>query len=101
MEDISGTDENEQIIPASLEKLLGMSERLVKAREDVRQERQEDRVRCQSCDRKASEEELSKCKGCNEVWYCNKECQTVGWNEKGHKGECKVLKVVSSMDLEG
>ncbi|RAL65919.1 hypothetical protein DID88_005581 [Monilinia fructigena] len=88
------------IIPTSLEKLLAISERLVQSGESLKRCNQENLVMCQSCDRKASEEELSRCKGCSEVWYCGKECQTKGWNEKGHKSECKVLKVVAGIGLE-
>ncbi|KAI9642083.1 hypothetical protein NHQ30_009954 [Ciborinia camelliae] len=87
------------IIPTSLEKILGMGKKFIKIREDMKEDSQEGMVECQSCERKASEEELSRCKGCNEVLYCDKECQTKGWNEKGHKGECKVLKAVASMGL--
>ena len=47
-----------------------MSERFAKAREGE----DESMVRCQSCERKASEEVLSRCKGCSEVWYCGKVC---------------------------
>lgn len=27
------------------------------------------------------------------------ECQIKGWNEQGHKSECKVLKTICNMDL--
>ncbi|KAA8569414.1 hypothetical protein EYC84_001052 [Monilinia fructicola] len=75
------------IIPTSLEKLLAISERFVESREGLKENNPENLVACQSCGRKGSEEELSRCKGCSEVWYCGKECQTKGWNEKGHKNE--------------
>ncbi|ATZ53306.1 hypothetical protein BCIN_09g01780 [Botrytis cinerea B05.10] len=87
------------IIPASLDKLLGMSERFIKARESIEENSRGDLVICHSCERKDSEEQLSRCKGCSEVWYCGKECQIKGWNEQGHKSECKVLKTVCNMDL--
>ncbi|ESZ92401.1 hypothetical protein SBOR_7209 [Sclerotinia borealis F-4128] len=88
------------IVPTSLDKLLVMSEKFVKVRANMVDNIQEGVVNCQSCDRKASEEELSRCKGCNEVRYCGKKCQTEGWIEKGHKSECKVLKVMGGMELE-
>ncbi|TGO38134.1 hypothetical protein BHYA_0081g00300 [Botrytis hyacinthi] len=87
------------IIPSSLDKLLGMSGRFIKARESTEEGSQGDLVTCQSCERKDSEEQLSRCKGCSEVWYCGKECQTKGWNEQGHKSECKVLKMLRGMNL--
>ncbi|KAJ8067297.1 hypothetical protein OCU04_004653 [Sclerotinia nivalis] len=80
-----GTDEGKQIIPTSLERLLGISKRFLNAPENVEENSPENLVTCQSCERKAGEEELSRCKGCSEVWYCGKECQTEGWNSKGHK----------------
>ncbi|KAF7933856.1 uncharacterized protein EAE98_003565 [Botrytis deweyae] len=88
------------IIPSSLDKLLGMSERFIKARESTEEDSRGVLVTCQSCERKDSEEQLSRCKGCSEVWYCGKECQTKGWNEQGHKSECKVLRMVCGMNLK-
>ncbi|KAK4121372.1 hypothetical protein N657DRAFT_127313 [Parathielavia appendiculata] len=37
---------------------------------------------------------LMKCTGCSEVEYCSKECQVQGWNEGGHKEDCKVIKAI-------
>ncbi|CAD6444585.1 14d3c16e-dbd7-4e8a-87c3-a8289bf82955 [Sclerotinia trifoliorum] len=87
------------IIPASLERLLGISKRFLDASENIEENSRGNRVTCQSCERRGSEEELSRCKGCSEVWYCGKECQTEGWNSKGHKSECKILQTVGGMDL--
>ncbi|KAM3075300.1 hypothetical protein ACMFMF_005978 [Clarireedia jacksonii] len=83
------------IVPASLEKLVSMSERYLKEREDLGPEvGREDILRCQACEKSGNREELSRCRGCEAVWYCDKACQTKGWSERGHKGECKVLKAV-------
>jgi hypothetical protein len=66
---------------------------------------------CQGCGHKA--DTLKKCARCNWFWYCDKACkspasptarreranppddqvcQTLAWNQKGHKGDCKLLK---------
>lgn len=71
---VSGSDEGEQIIPTSLGKLLDMSERYIKAQENIEANSQEILVACQSCERKANEEELSRCTGCSKVYYCGKVC---------------------------
>jgi hypothetical protein len=56
-----------------LEKLIGMSERYLKEREDLGLEAgKEHMVRCQACDKSRNQEELSRCRGCEAVWYCDK-----------------------------
>ena len=35
---------------------------------------------------------LYNCKGCREVRYCSRACQTSDWKEGGHKAKCKRLK---------
>ncbi|AEO57011.1 hypothetical protein MYCTH_106609 [Thermothelomyces thermophilus ATCC 42464] len=60
---------------------------------------------CESCGRttrKGAEAEegkagLMRCTGCGEMEYCSKECQIKGWNEDGHKGECKVIKAIRAV----
>ncbi|KAH6679748.1 hypothetical protein B0J14DRAFT_305734 [Halenospora varia] len=81
-----------QVIPTSLENLLAMS---AKWKEDSKGEK-----KCQGCGKGEGESKMVKCKGCESVWYCGKECQVEGWSEKGHKSECKVLKSVREIFLE-
>jgi hypothetical protein len=50
-----------------------MSERYLKEREDLGPEAgKEHIVRCQACDKSSNREELSRCRGCEAVWYCDK-----------------------------
>ncbi|KAJ9156505.1 hypothetical protein NKR23_g855 [Pleurostoma richardsiae] len=41
--------------------------------------------------------ELMKCLGCGRVRYCGKACQVRGWNEGGHKTDCKILKAMNQI----
>jgi hypothetical protein len=42
----------------------------------------------QACDYcRSPSRKLSICKGCNAVWYCDRDCQKAGW--KAHKSDCK------------
>ncbi|KAL2003085.1 hypothetical protein VTN02DRAFT_5029 [Thermoascus thermophilus] len=45
---------------------------------------------CHRCDQR--KDSLQKCGKCGFFWYCNKECQLVGWKDKGHKDDCKRLR---------
>ncbi|KAI0376802.1 hypothetical protein F5Y04DRAFT_265781 [Hypomontagnella monticulosa] len=45
---------------------------------------------CQGCNKKSAT--LKKCARCDLFWYCDKSCQVTGWKDKGHKGDCKLLK---------
>lgn len=50
-----------------------MSERYLKEREELGPEAGEEHiVRCQACDKLRNQEELSRCRGCEAVWYCDK-----------------------------
>ncbi|KAK3327394.1 zinc finger, mynd-type domain-containing protein [Cercophora scortea] len=41
---------------------------------------------------------LLRCTGCDGgARYCGKECQVKGWNEGGHKAECKIIKAVGAI----
>ncbi|KAJ0127251.1 hypothetical protein HZ326_29643 [Fusarium oxysporum f. sp. albedinis] len=51
---------------------------------------------CHGCNRKF--DSLMKCAKCNFFWYCNKDCQTRGWKENGHKSDCRLLQ---DPDLQG
>ncbi|KAF9880570.1 hypothetical protein CkaCkLH20_01612 [Colletotrichum karsti] len=46
--------------------------------------------KCHACGKQDSS--LVKCGRCGFYYYCNKDCQTTGWNQKGHKAACRVLK---------
>ena len=43
---------------------------------------------------------MKMCEGCRVVWYCCKDCQTISWNEGGHKKDCKILRERSKMDYD-
>lgn len=45
---------------------------------------------CNFCGTLASQ----RCANCRQVFYCKKECQKQDW-KKGHKEECKAVKVMS------
>ncbi|KAM0421208.1 hypothetical protein ACHAPT_010928 [Fusarium lateritium] len=81
----------EQIFPVSLENMLLLSDK-VQTYATVA-----DGMRtCQGCDKKAAS--LRTCAKCGFFWYCDKSCQTVGWKDKGHKEDCKLLR---DADLRG
>ncbi|KAL2069000.1 hypothetical protein VTL71DRAFT_15338 [Oculimacula yallundae] len=74
-----------KIIPASLQKLSELNNMHY---ENVSGESRS----CQACSTRKPKDELLTCTGCRCVWYCNKECQTLGWKEKNHKKDCKIFK---------
>ncbi|KAK3903629.1 hypothetical protein C8A05DRAFT_43156 [Staphylotrichum tortipilum] len=80
-----------KIFRVSLEGLLSLSDRVQQYATVVEGART-----CQACGRTA--ETLKMCARCTFFWYCDKECQTRAWKEKGHKGDCKLLK---DPDLQG
>ncbi|KAL2017224.1 hypothetical protein VTK56DRAFT_2383 [Thermocarpiscus australiensis] len=47
---------------------------------------------CHGCDVQKTSGSLYKCGKCSLFWYCNKSCQTTGWNERGHKRDCKIIR---------
>ncbi|KAF1954354.1 SET domain-containing protein [Byssothecium circinans] len=51
---------------------------------------------CHGCSKKATS--LKRCGKCSLFWYCDTDCQRTGWNERGHKANCKLLK---DPDLRG
>ncbi|KAH6627087.1 hypothetical protein B0J18DRAFT_159472 [Chaetomium sp. MPI-SDFR-AT-0129] len=51
---------------------------------------------CETCGRMEGTL-LKKCTGCGEVAYCGKECQLRGWDEGGHKGDCKAIKAIRAI----
>ncbi|KAI0407245.1 hypothetical protein F4802DRAFT_605728 [Xylaria palmicola] len=85
------TPERIQIFPCSLQHLLGLSDRVQEF------SGHSDSIRvCHGCGKKGTE--LQKCSRCSFFWYCDKACQTAGWNKKDHKSDCKLLK---NPDLQG
>jgi hypothetical protein len=58
------------VIPASVKKLMEMS---VREREgDKKRGRSRGNETCQACGIEKEAEKLSRCKGCESVWYCDK-----------------------------
>ncbi|CCE29255.1 uncharacterized protein CPUR_02948 [Claviceps purpurea 20.1] len=54
--------------------------------------------RCHGCGTAAISSSMERCTKCWSFWYCNKDCQMVGWITKGHKLNCKFLR---DPDLRG
>ncbi|KAJ6259358.1 hypothetical protein Dda_6258 [Drechslerella dactyloides] len=74
-----------KIFPLPLDKLLLLSDKVQQYAAEAEGVRT-----CQGCDQKAAS--LQKCARCGLFWYCNRDCQVAGWNQKGHKADCKLLK---------
>ncbi|KAG6304768.1 hypothetical protein E4U45_001165 [Claviceps purpurea] len=75
-------------LPLPLTKILELDN-------DVRQfskPQQNDCRNCHGCGNIAAAASMKRCSGCLSFWYCNKDCQMVGWVTKGHKACCKSLK---------
>ncbi|KAI2466428.1 hypothetical protein F4781DRAFT_353352 [Annulohypoxylon bovei var. microspora] len=53
--------------------------------------------KCEGEDEDEGGQKLMRCTGCGVVAYCSKECQVRGWNDKGHKSDCKVLKGIKEI----
>ncbi|EKD15275.1 zinc finger, mynd-type domain containing protein [Drepanopeziza brunnea f. sp. 'multigermtubi' MB_m1] len=90
-----------RMVPTSVEKLLAMSAQ-EKDRADAlasgeEEEEKEEKGWCQGCREVKAVAALARCKGCGSVWYCDKNCQTTGWSEKGHKSDCKVFRAVEEI----
>ncbi|KAG6089727.1 hypothetical protein E4U30_008316 [Claviceps sp. LM220 group G6] len=47
---------------------------------------------CDGCGNSAAVASMKRCSGCLLSWYCNKDCQMVGWVTKGHKASCKLFR---------
>ncbi|KAH8812463.1 hypothetical protein F5884DRAFT_310434 [Xylogone sp. PMI_703] len=80
-----------KIFPFSLHKMLELSDRIQKYSLETNGMRT-----CHGCNKRTVS--LKKCAKCSFFWYCDGACQTVGWNGKGHKLDCKLLK---NSDLKG
>ncbi|RGP68880.1 mynd finger and set [Fusarium sporotrichioides] len=73
-----------RILPTSLENLLLLSDKVQSYSVLHNQTRT-----CHGC--KKESDSLMKCSKCGFFWYCNQDCQTRGWNENGHKADCRLL----------
>lgn len=100
---LEGKGREVKVVPGSLEKVITLGAEL-----DGSEDGEDgDRVvrKCAACGKEGAkgedEEEggqkLMRCTGCGVVAYCSKECQVQGWNEKGHKADCKVLKGIKEI----
>ncbi|KAI1394313.1 uncharacterized protein F4822DRAFT_387880 [Hypoxylon trugodes] len=92
----AGSAADVRIVPGALERVLEMGAIIAGIRE---QEKQGTRVKkCAVCGKTeedgGKEDSLSRCTGCGLAAYCSKECQVRGWNELGHKANCKVIKAI-------
>ena len=72
---------NEQIIPAAVERLTEMSS--MKENYASQSDVGGCLKRCQACSTEKNVDELSRCKGCESVWYCDKVGDVKTW--LGHK----------------
>ncbi|KAF2727774.1 SET domain-containing protein [Polyplosphaeria fusca] len=74
-----------KIFPVSLKKLLDLSDQIRRFSTDI------DGIRmCHGCSKKSPS--LKRCGKCSLFWYCDSGCQKTGWNERGHKASCRLLK---------
>ncbi|KAL5604718.1 hypothetical protein BROUX41_001931 [Berkeleyomyces rouxiae] len=46
---------------------------------------------CAGCGKDDETQAMKRCTNCGWVKYCKKECQIEGWNNKGHKGDCRAF----------
>ncbi|KUI58554.1 Zinc finger MYND domain-containing protein 10 [Cytospora mali] len=51
---------------------------------------------CETCGGNG-EDGLKRCTGCERAGYCSKECQVKGWNEGGHKKDCRILRALNDI----
>ncbi|KAK0617771.1 hypothetical protein B0T17DRAFT_496265 [Bombardia bombarda] len=75
-----------KIFPMSLKELLALSDRI----QEFSQLLDGGQRRCHGCGKTSTS--LNRCARCSLFWYCDKNCQTTGWHQKGHKVDCKQLK---------
>ncbi|KAI0885890.1 uncharacterized protein GGS22DRAFT_135588 [Annulohypoxylon maeteangense] len=83
-----GQGRDVRVLPTSLDKVFGLGA-LVNGEKDG----EEKKRGCAACGKdEGGEGKLMRCTGCGVVAYCGTECQVRGWNELGHKADCKALK---------
>ncbi|KAF1837624.1 hypothetical protein BDW02DRAFT_627740 [Decorospora gaudefroyi] len=74
-----------KIFPVSLERLLELNGQVQQFSTSI------DGIRtCHGCGKKASS--LNRYGKCSLFWYCDSGCQRTGWEDRGHKPDCKLLK---------
>ncbi|KAH0559823.1 hypothetical protein GP486_003658 [Trichoglossum hirsutum] len=74
-----------KVIPMALADLLQVSDRVHQYSTELDGKRT-----CHGCDEKKTS--LQKCGKCSLFSYCDKSCQAVGWNDRGHKRDCKIVR---------
>ncbi|KAF4337306.1 SET domain protein [Fusarium beomiforme] len=74
-----------KIFPISLDGIMRLSDKI-----QIHATLMDGMRTCHGCNKKSNK--LMKCARCGFFWYCNGGCQVRGWNENGHKGDCKLLR---------
>ncbi|KAF5675877.1 hypothetical protein FCIRC_7249 [Fusarium circinatum] len=74
-----------KIFPISLDDMMKLSDKI-----QVHATLADGMRTCHGCNEKSAK--LLKCAKCDIFWYCSHSCQLYGWNEKGHKEDCKILR---------
>ncbi|KIH86847.1 zinc finger, mynd-type domain containing protein [Sporothrix brasiliensis 5110] len=86
-------------VPAPLDQTVAVASKMRAWQERAQQEGHQ---HCEACGAAGAAgaatqgKTLLKCTGCSQAWYCDRTCQTKGWNS-GHKSECKALKALSAI----
>ncbi|KAJ4269774.1 hypothetical protein NW762_001442 [Fusarium torreyae] len=80
-----------KVFPVSLDNLMLLSDKM-----QVYAMLADGKRTCHGCNKDSAS--LMKCAKCDFFWYCDKDCQTRGWVENGHKADCKLLR---DPDLKG
>ncbi|KAF7862620.1 hypothetical protein EAF04_007493 [Stromatinia cepivora] len=74
-----------KIFPLSLQELFALNDLVQQFSKKINGVR-----KCHGCGKESAA--MEQCKRCLMFWYCDRACQTVGWNQKGHKDDCKIFK---------
>ncbi|KAG6292108.1 hypothetical protein E4U09_003566 [Claviceps aff. purpurea] len=76
-----------KVFPLRLATILSMSSEVHR----LSMPQDNDMRTCHGCGNDAAAASMKRCTGCWSLWYCNKDCQKVGWTLKFHKFNCKAL----------
>ncbi|OTB00836.1 hypothetical protein M426DRAFT_323947 [Hypoxylon sp. CI-4A] len=90
-----GDGKTVRIVPGSLEQVFELGAILAGIK-GLEAEGEKEK-KCAACGKLEGENPLLRCTGCGVVSYCSKACQVRGWNELGHKANCKVLKSIKEV----